>query len=318
MATIGLYRMGQWCAATLPRGCAYRLAERLADGYRWFVPREARIVQENLRPILGDDPARLRAAAREVFREFGRYLTDFLSPQHIDRAYVAAHIEVTGLEHVEAALADGRGAIALTAHVGHWELCGRITQALGYAVSAVALPHQDPRVNAFFDEQRTRHGMQVIPMGRAGVACLRVLRQRRLLALLADRDYSHHAAVSTAFFGRPTWIPRGPAVLSVRTGRPVVPVFLLRVAGDRFRLVFEPPIYPSSGADEARIVQLTRQYVAILERHIRAHPTQWFMFQPFWRQYELPRPPVVIQNPTSKIHNASLTLFMDRAEEAEG
>ena len=150
-------------------------------------------------------------------------------------------------------------------------------------------------------------------MGRAGAACLRVLRQRRLLALLADRDYSHHAAVSTAFFGRPTWIPRGPAVLSVRTGRPVLPVFLLRSSGEHFRLVFEPPIHPPGGTEETRIVQLTRQYVAVLERHIRAHPTQWFMFQPFWRQFDPPRPSVV-PNPPS---NASVSaVSTERGREA--
>ncbi len=289
MATIGMYRAGQWCARRLPAGAAYWLADRIADVYHLASRRDRRIVRENLRAILGDEPRPLRIATRDVFRSFARYLADFLRIRRVDRAFIERHVEVTGLEHVERARADGRGIIALTAHLGHWELAGMAVQALGHPVSAVALSHEDALVNELFVTQRTTQGMEVIPMGQATRRCLASLREGRVLALLGDRDFSHHAAISALLFGRPTWIPRGPAILSIKTRRPVVPGFLVRLAGERFRLVFEPPIYPSAaGANEATVEQLTRRYVAVMERYIRAYPTQWFLFQPFWHRAQEP------------------------------
>ena len=285
MATIGMYRIGQWCATVLPTGAAYWIADRLADAHHLASRRDRRIVRENLRAILGDAPRPLRQATREVFRNFSRYLVDFLRIRRVDHAFIERHVEVAGLEHVDRALAGGRGAIALTAHLGHWELAGMVTQALGFPVSAVALSHRDAQVNDLFVTQRTSQGMEVIPMGQATKRCLAALREGRVLALLGDRDFSHHAAINTTMFGRPTWIPRGPAVLSLKTRRPVVPGFLVRLGGQRFRLIFEPPIDPSTdGAEEATVERLTRRYVAVMERYIRAYPTQWFLFQPFWHR----------------------------------
>ncbi len=286
MATIRMYHAAQWCATVLPTDWAYWLADRLADAHRLTYSGDAQIVRDNLRAVLGQESPHLETATREVFRHFGRYVVDFLRRRRIDQTFVKHHVDVQGQRHLDAALADGRGAMVLTAHLGHWELAGMVTQALGYALSAVALRHEDPEVDAFFVRQRTIQGVEVIPMGQATRRCLTTLRQRRLLGLLCDRDFSQHAAISVEMFGKPTWIPRGPAVLSLKTGRPVVPGFLVRLQRDRFRLAFEPPIDPPThaGHDEAAVLALTRQYVAVMERYIRAYPNQWLIFEPFWQQ----------------------------------
>ena len=284
---IFLYRLGQWLARGLPERGAYWLGARLADLYRWCAWRDARVVRENLRAVLGDDRGRVDHATRELFRQFSGYLVEFFRIRTVDRAFIASRVEVTGLEHLTGAIADGRGAIVLAAHLGNWELAGGVIHALGVPISAVALNHPNPRVTEFFNRRRRAYGLGVIPMGQATRPCLTALRQRRVVALLADRDFSHHAAVSVPFFGRLTWIPRGPAVLSVRTRRPVVPVFLVRLQPGRFRLICEPAIPPPETADdEATVEALTRQYVAVMERVIRAYPAQWFLFHAFWHPWQ--------------------------------
>jgi KDO2-lipid IV(A) lauroyltransferase len=104
-----------------------------------------------------------------------------------------------------------------------------------------------------------------------------------LLALVADRDFFGHG-IEVPFFGKLTRIPTGPAWFSLKTGAPIVPSFMVREETGHFRFVLEPPIYPPAGLsrDDA-IVQITKNCVAAMERVIRRYPTQWYIFQPYWK-----------------------------------
>lgn len=147
-------------------------------------------------------------------------------------------------------------------------------------MSAVALTHANRRVNRLFDNQRRRCGVDVIPLGaQTASRCLRALHEGRLLGLVADRDYGAEGVV-VEFFGHRWLMPRGPAVLSLRSGAPVVPVFMIRQAPGAFHFYMEPPLWPPQGPwDERHVQQLVQAYAHVIERYVRRFPTQWLMFQ---------------------------------------
>ncbi len=270
------YRVARWLSLRLPPLAAFSLAESLADlRWRWAAQDRA-AVQANLSIVLGAAPRAYAAVVREVFRNFGRYLVEFFS---IDRT-AAPQVRLEGYDHLLGAWRKG-GVIILTAHIGNWEVGAVILRRMGFPVTAVALPHDDPRMDRLFNAQRTRCGLSVIPLGRhAAQRSLVCLRQGQLLGLLADREFAGDGLVVTLNGHRIRW-PRGPALLSLRSRSPVVPTFLLREGRWKFRLCFEPPIWPdrrSLGGDP--LLTLTQAYADTVARYLQRCPDQWLIFRP--------------------------------------
>ena len=260
----------------LPRRAALGLAERLTD--RWWArsARDRAAVASNLSWMLRTAPDPLMS--REVFRHFGRYLVEFFT---MDRES-AWPVDIEGDEHLQAARRAGRGVIILSGHLGNWEMGAAAIRRMGVRIGVVALRHADRRVDRLFNRQRARCGIEVIPLG-AGAAqhSLARLREGWMIGLVGDREFGTNGMAAT-LCGHPVTLPRGPAILSLRSRAPMVPTFLLREAAQRFRLVCEPPIWPDvpHGAVAGAVERLMGAYAAVLERYLTRVPTQWLMFQP--------------------------------------
>ncbi len=254
----------------LPAAAAIAVAERAADLRHASAAGYRRTVQENLR-LAGADPG----VSREVFRNFGRYLVEFF---RVDRIVPEA-LAIEGREHVDAARRQG-GVLVLTVHVGHWELGGAALRALGVPLAAVALRHRDAGVNALFDAQRRRWGLEVIPVDdHTSARCVRALRSGTAVGVLGDVAFGGESAL-VRVFGRQVRLPRGPAVLAVRAGVPVLPAVLLREAPFKFRLVCEPLLYPARPGRGA-VAALVEACAQAVERLIRRAPEQWLLMRPF-------------------------------------
>jgi LPS export ABC transporter protein LptC len=85
------------------------------------------------------------------------------------------------------------------------------------------------------------------------------------------------------FFGRPAHTPLGPAALSILTGAPIVPCFLIR-EGPHFRLVVEPPLSAPQEADRVQaMAALTRAWSAVVESYVRRYPDHWVWMHRRWK-----------------------------------
>lgn len=277
MGSYWSYCLAAELSRRLPLPAAYGLAQRLADGAfaRRLAAREA--VCANLSALLGGAPPTHVAAAREVFRNFGRYLVEvFRLPGDGDAA-----VAIDGREHLEAAAHRGRGVIVLTAHLGNWELGACVLSRLGAGVCAVALPHEDPRMDKLINRQRRRCGVEAIPMGRAAPRMILArLQEGRVLGVLGDWDLAGDGIARP--FGRGRMVfPRGPAVLSLRSGAPIVPSLIVREGLGAFRLRCEPPLSPQrSGEAGTSIERLVGAYADRIGAWVQQHPEQWLMFHP--------------------------------------
>ncbi len=278
-----IYRFGQFLALSLPLNAVYSVATFLARLQYSFSRKDRLIVYGNLRAIFPDkDEEEISRLAKEVFVNFAKYLVDFFRFEKIDSKFLAENVKVTGRENLDEALKGGKGVIALSAHIGNYELGGAVISLIGYKFNAVALDHDNKLINDFFIGQRTRTGVQVISLRSALRSCFEALSKGEVLALLGDRDFSNHGIV-TDFFGKRTMIPKGPAAFSVKIGAPIVPGFLLRMPDDTFELRFDKPIsYRATGNREADEKKILRLCVKVIEDYIRRYPSQWYMFRRFW------------------------------------
>ncbi len=286
MTMFFLYRIGQSIALALPVKLAYRMAEFLSGIKFFFCRQERDFMRNNMRVILGENNPNVEKYPRQIYANFAKYLVDFFRTEKIDKAFIDKFVKIEKIHYMDEALKKGKGAIGLTAHIGNWELCAQVMGIMGYKMNAIALVHTDKRVNEFFTNQRKKKGVTVIPVGVAVRKCFAALKRNEIVGILGDRDFSGENGIVIDFLGKFMLIPRGPAILSLRTGAAIVPAFVIRdEKDDRYlKYIFEKPIYPkTSGNEEQDIKDITLGYSRVIEEYIRKYPQQWFIFHEFWK-----------------------------------
>lgn len=277
------YWLAGWLSRTIPRHFAYWLALRISDLY-FFIDRHAReAVMANLHQVMayqGRHPTEreLRLTARTTFQFFGKYLVDFFRFQSLSEDDIRRLVTIEHPEYIEQAWKAGRGVVAVTAHLGNWEIGGAVLAGLGYPINVVVLKQPSAKLNDFFQKHRRKRGMTVIPVGASVKRMISALRRKEFVALLADRDYSEHREF-TPLCGVPACLPRGAAWLAEKTGAVVMPGFVLRQEDDTFLMKLYPPIVPVPGLSQEEI---QRKINDALEDAIGAYSHQWFMFQKVW------------------------------------
>lgn len=277
------YKAAEWLSKTPPRHFAYWLGLRIADLYYWLDRKARRAVLENLsrvyafkgQPVTASE---MDLAARKVFQNFGKYLVDFFRFSRLSEEDIRRLVIIENIQHLDQALALGRGVLLVTAHLGNWELGGSVLASLGYRMNAVVLRQPSFKLNEFFQRYRRQRGMRIVPLGRAAGAMMEALRRNELVALLADRDYSRRND-PVLFCGASACLPRGPAWMAVKTGAPVVVGFMLRRPDDTFVLSLYPPIVPGEGMGREPI---QTEICRVMEDGVCGNPSQWFMFEPVW------------------------------------
>lgn len=264
---------------------SYGVARRFADLYVLFDRRSRECVISNLTRIHQHSGVvlsrrALRVLARENFLNFAKYLVDFFHFLHLKPERMNRLINFGIVPQVlDDLLAKGKGVIVLSAHLGNWELGAAALAQRGYPFHAVALWQPDPKLNELYQSYRTRRCINPIPFGRAARECIAVLRRNEIVALVGDRDFT--AARNTVeFFGQPARLPDGPAKLALATGAPILPTFMVRTADDTFAYVLGEPIWADKQHDQ--LSDVMRKIGAALERAIRQHSEQWFLFHDLW------------------------------------
>ena len=277
---------------------AYRLARALAPdlGRTVFdalgrvahatMPALRRTVAENQSRVLGLPPGDpiVRASTAEAFRAYARYWVDTFRLDLLGDDEVLGRTTVAGFQHVEEALAAGRGLICALPHLGNWDMGGRYMAARGLPVVSVAEELRPPRLFEMFLNHRASLGMEILGLsqnGQVGRTLARRLGENRVVALVADRDLGGRG-IEVPMFEAARRLPAGPALLSLSTGAPIIVTPVYQVCGD-WRIVFGPPLLPEVTGDRKRdVAEITRLMGGEFERAISAAPADWHLFQPAW------------------------------------
>lgn len=279
-----IYKSAAILTAMIPR----RLSLALATLIGWILyalKRRDRLgLISNIRHITAFSGKHLsdrevKRLARRVFPNFCKNLVDFFSMHRLSDDAVLARTDFPDASLIAKLLGEGKGLILLTAHLGTWEVAGRLVVALGHKLNVVALKQPSEKMNELFQGQRKGGGMRVIPMGNAARECIAALRNKELVAIVCDRDFTAQRNL-VPFFGKPARLPHGIARLAVSTGAPLLLGVCVRTPEERFRVLVGKPIFPSDEADDAQRIQ--REIASQLETFVAQFPDQWFLFHDFW------------------------------------
>ncbi|MHC4249710.1 MAG: lysophospholipid acyltransferase family protein [Planctomycetota bacterium] len=268
----------------LPRRALYFMA-RIITSINYRLDRAQREgVLANLRVILGPTASekRIRRDSRLAFYNFGKFLGEFFGFERFGGPFIDEHVDVVGEEHLQRALAGGKGVIMNAGHLSNWEIGAATLARRGHPVMGVALPHPDPALNDFVDRQRRSRGYDVVRSEGAYRKCMLALKRNEVVCLMGDRDVGM-GSIEIEFFGRPTFFPQGPARIALTSGAPVLPAFVIRRLDDSFVLHIEPPVVvPGGGSRRERAQAMTQEFANTVERYVRLFPTQWAVFYKYW------------------------------------
>ena len=182
------------------------------------------------------------------------------------------------------ALQEGKGCIAITGHIGNWEILAQILAVNNIPVHTIAKPIYDPRLTRWAHSIRTQFGLNVIWRGQEGgfKEMIRVFHQKETLALLIDQDTSVKSTF-VPFFGKPASTPIAAGKLAFRTQAPIIIGWLHRTKKG-YQLHFERFKYSLSGEKSHDIKRITAGITERLEWAIRQEPSQWVWMHRRWKR----------------------------------
>lgn len=284
-ATAGLVHGLGRTAGRLSAPTGARLGATLGELAFRAIPGRRRVALANLALALPAVPPDAREAiARDNFRHLGVTAVEccrlFFGPPDA----MLRRVRVEGVEHVKAALAEGCGALYLTAHYGNFELVAASHSLTGLPpLNIVIRPLDNPFLEAILAAGRTRHQLSLISKRAAVKGVAAALSRGECVGILLDQDAGHHGAF-VPFFGLPASTSRSLAVLALKTGAPVVPAFIRRMPDGEHQVVIEPAVPLVRSGQLDRDVELnTARFTEVIERHVRADPSQWFWVHRRWK-----------------------------------
>lgn len=213
-----------------------------------------------------------------VLEHFGRVMADFVRAPVRTNQEVLDTVTVEGIEHLERALAKGKGVLLISGHIGNWERMGHWAAARGYPVSVVARDANDPEMNDLVLKLRETAGMKVISRGDAMQPIAERLKKNEMVGIMPDQNSEE---IFVPFFGHLCGTVKGPSVIARRYGAALIPVYYMRSGPNKYRLIIEPPLTPEEGYD--KVEGLTRAINTSLERMIRQYPDQYLWIHNRWK-----------------------------------
>jgi lauroyl/myristoyl acyltransferase len=281
------YGAGWSVVKALPEGFADRSFRQGADlAFRRRGPAVVQLAR-NLHRVLGPDstPAALSAVTQAGLRSYARYWKETFRLPSMDKAAVARSFlgKLAGLHYAQEAMAAGRGVIMPLPHTANWDIAGLGMVAEFGGFSTVAERLRPASLYDRFVGYRESLGFEVLPL-TGGVNPTTVLKQRlgegKLVCLVADRDLSARG-IQVDFFGEPTRMPAGPAMLAALTGAALLPTTLY-FTDDGWAGDVAPPVELAGERLRDQVHDGTQKMADIFAAGIGEHPADWHMMQPLW------------------------------------
>ena len=193
-------------------------------------------------------------------------------------------ITVSGLEHVEAALARGKGIIPFSGHFANWEVLAYAVRDCGIVGSTIVRPTNNPYVNRWLERIRAQNGMpNQIPKGPRGARrAFALLRGQKHVCMMVDQRTSE--GIPASFFGHEVMTTPLPAALALKLGVSLLPVSNERLPGAYFHVRFHPLIeLPNTGDYQRDLLALTAKLTEFIEARVRERPEQWLWIHKRWQ-----------------------------------
>jgi KDO2-lipid IV(A) lauroyltransferase len=260
--------------AALPWKFTIKLHKLFGRGLWAISPKKRHVVLRNLSICFPElSHAEINEIGRKNLENIGACLVElgvawFTSPARIEKLF-----QFEGREHIDAAIANGKGLILLSGHFTTLEICVPVVKSLVPSFAFMFRPRRNALLNVI--QTRCRQKAAHTSFTSSNVrAMVRMLQENGTTWYAPDRFTDGSKVELLPFFGEPALTSTATARIARASGAALVPFFFCRLPDDSgYRLRFEPALenFPTSDTT-ADAIRLNK----ILERHVRECPDQYF------------------------------------------
>ena len=280
------WRMGLGFVRFVPRSVCIFFSRIIANIYWAIADHRREVVMQNILPALNNDCAAARKKAKDLIHGFAIKVVDlwrYEAGLPIENTFGHA----TGWDVFENALAQKRGVLLLTPHLGNWEFGGPWLTQKGITLQVITMAEPGKNFTQLRQASRARWNIETLVVGTdpfAFVDIIRRLEAGAVIALLIDRPLAATSA-TVNLFGKPFSASTAAAELARASGCMLLPVYLPR-NGNTYEAHVLPEINYDRTAlrDVAARQKLTQEIVTVFEPVIQKHIEQWYQFIPIWQK----------------------------------
>ena len=240
-------------------------------------------------------PKKSRAERTELAKDSLRNLIldlfEVLSIPSLNQDWLQTHMEFEGEDNLRKAFERKKGVLALGMHVGCGDLAISTMTMKGYPLHTITKRFKSPLADKIWFLFRGGQSAQFMEAhgSKTAYEILSLLKKNRMIAFVIDQYMGPPYGIKTDFFGRSTGTAYGLALFAIRTGAPIVPIYLTRKGDGRHRLIIEeelalPSVAENLSRDE-QVLVLTQFLNDQLERIIRLYPRDWMWVHRRWKEF---------------------------------
>jgi KDO2-lipid IV(A) lauroyltransferase len=279
---LSAYLCGWWIVRTLPEKTAYKFFWSLGELVHRRNGKSIQRLRSNLHIVQPKlDAVGLETLVAQSMSSYMRYWCDTFRIQSWSTDRIRKTVTTTNDHLLLDPMRDGRGVVIALPHSGNWDHAGAYFCSLGVPLVTVAERLKPEALFQKFLKYRESMGFEVLSLDSRSFATLvRRAKEKRLIALVADRDLSQ-SGIDVEFFGKNARMPAGPALLSIKTGIPLV-VAHVSYTDTGIHIDFHSVEVPTAGSESERIAATVQLTADLFARGISEHPEDWHMLQRIW------------------------------------
>jgi len=264
---------------------ARKSSSLLALVFFYIIPIRKQTVIENLSFSFPDySKEKINDIAFRCYRSFSITLIELLAVPWLNRKRMEEMIDCSNPDLITRRYNENKGVILLSAHFGNWEYIAlSVSLQINIPFSVVVKPQRNPYVTQWLEKARTKWINKIIPSGLSVRQVYKELLDKKIVAMVADQR-GPREGIKLDFMGRPAMFFSGPAMLSLKTGAPLLFGIPVRQADYSYKAeIFDISRENLPESEEEKVIELTRRQKEYLEKFIRDYPEQWFWMHKRWK-----------------------------------
>jgi KDO2-lipid IV(A) lauroyltransferase len=273
----------------LPRRTCQKLGGWIGEMIYAFSEKDKQTAHRTLNLVYGDQLTTL--AKEEIIKSFfvnsGKNLADVVRFRKYYHKQLRTLIDIEGREYFDAAYQRGKGIIAVTGHIGNFELLAAYFSGEGYKVAVIGREMYDKRLDKMLVGNRSAMGIINVDTNESPRRLLKLLKEGYAIGVLIDTDSWRVRSEFIPAFGKKSRTPVGQSILGLKTGAAFVPMACVREGG-RYKIIVREEIIPERSDNfDDDVYNITARCTTALDEIIDAHRDQWIWIHNRWRT----RPP---------------------------
>ncbi len=258
---------GGWLARTV--GPRYHLSKRARTNLKKCFPE---LTASDIQKIIV-----------EMWDNYGRLAAEYANPDAFWDGKTLRNIEIKGIENLKNFQEDGKPGIIITGHTGNWQMITLAAQSIGFDLTQMYRPANNPWVDALMLKCQKLAVKNVITKRKSGPKdFLSLLRRGDHVLLLVDQKMGE--GMSVPFLGREAMTATGAARMYLNQNCPLLPARSERLCDSHFRVTFYPPIdFIPRGNHQQNMYDLLLHINTMLGEWVKERPGQWLWIHRRWK-----------------------------------